>query len=179
MDPRLPTNVRLVLVIHHRELKKPSNTGMVAVRSLENSEYHTVGLLNRPLDYSEVVQEGATNLMLFPGPDAKILTPELCQTFSRPIRLIVPDGNWGQGTRMGRRLLQQRNISCVTLPHAGPSQFVLRRESEDRPQGLATCEAIARAYTLLESPEAGQHIFDAFVSFYHQIRAAHRRDSGI
>ena len=175
MNPLIHTDVRLVLMIHHRELKKPSNTGMVAVRCLENSEYHTIGLLDRPMNYLDVIHEDVTNLMLFPSPDATTLTPEFCQTLSKPLRLIVPDGNWGQATRMGRRILQQTNIPCVTLPDSGPTKYELRRESEDRPQGLATCEAIARAYTLLESVQAGQHIQDAFIAIYHQIRAAHRR----
>lgn len=171
----IDTDVRLVLVIHHREWKKPTNTGMIAVRSLVNSECHIVGRPEEPLKYSDVILEYATNLMLFPSPDAKILTPELCKVYEHPLRLIVPDGNWGQATRMGRRLLQQSGIQCVTLPDQGPGQFILRREAEDRPQGLATCEAIARAYAILENREAAQHILNEFELFYHQIRSGQRR----
>lgn len=175
MSAPIDTDVRLVLLIHHREWKKPTNTGMIAVRSLTNSECHVVGRLDNPLNYSDVILEDVMHLMLFPSPHAEVLTPEHCKSYARPLRLIVPDGNWGQATRMGRRLLQHANIPCVTLPDTGPGQFILRREAEDRPQGLATCEAIARAYALLEHAGAARHIMSEFETFYNQIRSGQRR----
>jgi DTW domain-containing protein YfiP len=49
---------------------------------------------------------------------------------------------------------------CVTLPRGAPSRYRLRAEAHE--EGLATAEAIARAYGILEGPDVQRAIEAAF-----------------
>lgn len=160
--PRVENLTRLVLVIHHREIRKPTNTGALAARCLTSSEIHVTGAIGKPTDYATVAPEGATNLFLFPSETAEMLSPEFVSRLRGPVRLIVPDGNWGQAGRVRRRLTRGAPITDVILPPGPPSEYRLRREAVGRPEGLATLEAIARAYAVLEGPKVSEPLLEIF-----------------
>jgi DTW domain-containing protein YfiP len=160
--PRLETSTRLVLVIHHREIRKPTNTGALAARCLANSEVHVTGVLGRPTDYARLGASVGTNLYLFPSPDAPVLTPALRDALPRPFRLIVPDGNWGQAGRVRRKLASGPAITDVALMEGPRSTYRLRREAAGREDGLATLEAIARAYAVLEGEAVSAALLQLF-----------------
>lgn len=147
--PRIETRTRLVLVIHHTEIRKPTNTGHLGAACLVNSEVHVRGREGAP---REAIQwKDRTPLLLFPYEDeAKPLEP-----VDGPVSLIVPDGNWRQASKVRARVPGLKNVRCVTLPPGPPSIYRLR--SEAHPTGLATIEAIARAMGILE----GRHVQDA------------------
>jgi DTW domain-containing protein YfiP len=63
---------------------------------------------------------------------------------------VVPDGNWRQASRMGRRLPGLEHAEMVRLPEGVKTRWGIRRESHSG--GLATFEAIARALGIIESP---------------------------
>lgn len=141
---------RLVLVMHHREQVKPTATGPLALAALPNSELRIQGRQDHPLDCSDLAVPGRRLLFLFPGDDAPVLSQELLATDQRPVTLVVPDGTWGQAARMTRRLPGLEQAAMVSLPAGPPTTWGIRREHH--PQGLATFEAIARAFGILESP---------------------------
>jgi DTW domain-containing protein YfiP len=74
--------------------------------------------------------------------------------------LIVPDGTWRQASKVRKRLRGLDDVPCVTLPPGPPSRYRLRFESRD--DGLATIEAIARAFGILE----GSHIEEALLGVF-------------
>jgi DTW domain-containing protein YfiP len=165
LTPRVESLTRLVLIIHRREILKPTNTGALAVRSLVNSEMHVRGTEGLPLDYSVIAPSDAHNLYLFPADDAVPLSPELGATLratGRPVRLIVPDGNWGQAARVGKKVRGQPSITKVSLPPGPPSSYGLRREAKPRPDGLATLEAISRAFAALEGEHVSEPLLEIF-----------------
>ena len=156
--PRIETKTRLVLVIHHTEIRKPTNTGHLGAACLVNSEVHVrgrEGAPSRPIEWGET-----TPLLLFPHEgEAEPLAP-----VPGPVTLIVPDGNWRQASKVRARVPGLRDVRCVTLPPGPPSMYRLR--SEPHPAGLATIEAIARAMGILEGPhvqEALERVFRAMV----------------
>ena len=51
-------------------------------------------------------------------------------------------------------------VPCAVLPPGAPSTYRLRHEA--RPGGLATAEAIARAFGLLEGPEVEAALLRVF-----------------
>jgi DTW domain-containing protein len=164
--PRIETRTRLVLVIHRAEIRKPTNTGHLATRALVNSEVHVRGHEGEPSPPVHAAEDGRQPVLLFPAPDAAILTPALVASFSgRPVTLIVPDGNWRQASKVRARVPGLRAIPCVTLPPGPPSLYRLR--SEAHPNGLATVEAIARALEILEDDARVrtllEHLFRAMV----------------
>ncbi len=148
--PRLVTRTRLVLLVHYREARKPTTTGLLAARCLTNSEVHIVGDLARPLP--ALALAGAA--LLYPYDDAVPITEVA------PATLVVPDGNWRQASKMRRRVPGLAALPCVTLPESGGTEYRLR--AEPKAGGLATLEAIARALAILEGPDLVAPMLDVF-----------------
>jgi DTW domain-containing protein YfiP len=145
MIPRAQTRTRLVLVIHRFEDRKPTNTGRLATLCLPNSEILVRGHEDRPSAPIPVGPE-TQPLLLFPAEDALPIEP-FAQS-ARPVTLIVPDGTWRQASKVRSRVPGLRDVPCVTLPQGERSQYRLR--FDPHAQGLATIEAIARAFAILE-----------------------------
>lgn len=148
--PRYVLDTRIVLVMHRRELKKPTATGPLALEALPNSELRIHGHQDRPLDFSDLNIPERRTLLLYPGDDASILSRSFLDQDSRPVTLVVPDGNWRQAARMGRRLPGLELAEMVRLPEGVKTRWGLRRENHA--EGLATFEAIASALGIIESP---------------------------
>jgi tRNA pseudouridine65 synthase len=149
--PRFDLATRVVLIMHHREVSRTTATGPLALRALVNGELHVHGARDAPLDLTALHGQGRRVMLLFPGDDARPLTPELLAEDPRPVTLIVPDGNWRQASRAAKRIPGLAQAEPVVLVEGTPSQYRLRREP--REGGLATFEAIARALGVLESPD--------------------------
>jgi len=149
--PRLPTRTRVVVIIHQLELSKPTNTGVVAARCLENARvvYRGRGPDDQPgADLREIVSGPARSVVLFPHPDATPL--EALRGRGEDVQLVVPDGTWSQAARMRRRLEVLGGLPCVALPaRAGTAD---RLRAAPRPDRLATLEALAVALGILEGP---------------------------
>lgn len=163
--PRIESATKLVLLIHQSELRKTTNTGMLAARCLVQSEVHVIGEAGRPLDHSRLFASEATQLVLFPTPDAVTLASDWVASLRRPIRLIVPDGHWGQAAKIQRKLSRQANLHYVTLPDGPPSAYGLRRPAKNVRAGLSTLEAIARALAVLEGPKVSAPLDEIFRTF--------------
>jgi DTW domain-containing protein YfiP len=140
--PRLDTRTRLILIIHRYEDRKPTNTGRLAAECLAGSEVVVRGGLDAPAA-PFAIPPGTRPVLLFPDDHAVPLQPS-----AEPTTLIVPDGTWRQAQRVRTRVPGLRDVACVTLPPGPPSRYRLR--TEPRPGGLATMEAIARAFGILE-----------------------------
>ena len=103
--PRLSTRTRVIMVVHQLEAPKPTNTGVVAARCLENSAviYRGRAPGEAEVDLLEPhLAPGAEPLLLFPHAEARPL--ETWRGSQRPVQLIVPDGTWSQAARTRRRL---------------------------------------------------------------------------
>lgn len=159
-----PTRTRVALVMHHREVKKSTNTGRLALLMLENSVCFVRGRAEEPADLSELGDPSRRNFVLFPREDAVELTPGLVASDPRPVTLIVPDGTWGQARRAVRREPALRAATAVLPPDDGPTRYRLRDEPIEG--GLGTAEAIARALGVLEGAEVRrelERVFDLMV----------------
>ncbi len=153
--PRIETKTRLVLVIHRYEDRKPTNTGRLATECLVNSEVVVrghEGAPSAPLTFTPDVQP----VFLFPHEGA--IPIERFADSARPVTLIVPDGSWRQASKVSKRVPGMRDVPCVTLPRGAPSTYRLRVDAHE--EGLATIEAIARAFRILEG-ERGDAVHDA------------------
>jgi DTW domain-containing protein YfiP len=157
--PRLQTRTRLILLVHYREARKPTNTGQLAARCLERSSVEVVGQRGRLIEAPVIRDE--IPLLMFPDEDAVPI--DRYAASDQPVALFVPDGNWRQAAKMRRRGPGLGAMQCVTLPDAGPSGYRLRREP--RAGGLATLEAIARALGILEG-DAGPAIEAAMLAVF-------------
>ena len=158
--PRYTLETRLVLVMHRREHKKTTATGPLALEVLPNSELRIHGHQDRPLDFSDLNIPERRTLLLYPGDDVPILNRNFLDQDNRAVTLVVPDGNWRQASRMGRRLPGLGHAEMVRLPEGPQTRWGLRKENHS--EGLATFEAIARALGIIESPSVQSGMEDLF-----------------
>ena len=163
--PRLEVTTKLIIVASRRELQIPTNTGRLAAQCLVPSVLLTRGLADQTFDLAAHLPPRLPStgpaLLLYPAPDAVILNQEFLQRLgTRPSALVVPDGNWRQTTKMRRRDPVMAGLTAVTLPSDAPSAYQVRKET--KAGGLATIEAIARAYGVLEGDSVRQALESIF-----------------
>ncbi len=149
------TRTKVSLVLPQLETQKPTNTGMLAVHCLGNSDvFHRCNGEPEP----EVLDPAYQPLLLFPSEGAVCLSQ--WADGPKPLQLIVPDGTWRQASKMRRRVPCLREVPCVLLPPGPPSCYQLRGgQPESR---LATMEAVARALGLLEGAAVQTHLEHIF-----------------
>jgi DTW domain-containing protein YfiP len=161
--PRIEVATRLVLVMHRDEERKTTNTGRIAALSLVGSEVLPYGgggdgdVPHRP-DFGAAVP-----LVLGLGEGAEVLTADHGR--GRPVALVVPDGTWRQAGKVCKRVAWITELPRVGLPSGPPSLYAVRRT--DKPGALATMEAVARAFGILEGPEVQdelERVFKVLVS---------------
>ncbi len=140
--------------------KKVTATGPLALEVLSNSELRIHGHQDRPLDFGDLAVGERRVLLLYPGDEAPVLNRSFLDRDCRPVTLVVPDGNWRQAARMGKRLPGLENSEMVRLPEGPPTGWGIRKENHV--EGLATFEAIARAFGILESPDVQSGMEDIF-----------------
>ncbi len=158
--PRLDLATRLILVMHRREWAKPTATGPLALAVLPNSELRLQGYREQPLDFRDLDTGERRTLLLYPGEGVQVLNRSFLSGDPRPVNLVVPDGNWRQAARMGRRLPGLEHAEMVRLPEGAKTAWGIRRECH--PEGLATFEAIARALGIIESADVQERMEEVF-----------------
>lgn len=146
--PRLDLTTRVCLIIHHRELTRSSNTGLLALRALVNSEMRVRGDGRESLDLSDLAESRYRTLLFYPAPDAVELTAELVAQSSTPIQLLVPDGTWRQASKIHYRHGELKNLPRVKI--AKPDAAIYSLRTQHRPEGMATLQAIAHGLGVIE-----------------------------
>lgn len=137
--PTVVTQTRIVIVRHHLERWRSSNSGRLAHLALPNSE---------------IIEHGGPGgvAVLSPLPGAWLVFPEGEPATTSPVpppqTLVVLDATWSQARRMFRKLVGLRGLPILRLPDA-PMPAARLRESPS-PGRVSTIEAIARALRLIE-----------------------------
>ena len=148
----IDTKTRMTLIVHAKELKRTTNTGRLAVQILKNSEMKIRGQTKEALDLSSLITEDYQSLLFYPGEGAIELTKSYVQGFTKPIHLMVPDGNWRQASKVAIRHRELDSIPRVMIKTANQATEHLRAESSD--EGMATLQAIAEAFKIIEGDSA-------------------------
>lgn len=146
--PSLALATKVIVVIAHREIHVPTNTGRLATQALVNSAILVHGIQGSICDLSVHLRPDRQALLLYPGEDAELLTSEVVQRYGGNVDLVVPDGNWRKTSKMRRRIPGMDVLPTVRLAPGAPSAYRVRRETKS--EGLATIEAIARALGVIE-----------------------------
>jgi DTW domain-containing protein YfiP len=97
--PLLELETRVVVLMHHRELKLSTNTGTLACLALSNSAVHVRGIPNEPIRAEDVVPKRGEALLLYPSGEAEVLDESFARSLVRPVTLVVPDGTWRQARK--------------------------------------------------------------------------------
>jgi DTW domain-containing protein YfiP len=142
---------KVCLVIHHRELSRSSNTGLLAIRALVNSEVRVRGEHREALDLQDVLTNQYRSFLFYPSTDAIELNQALVMQEARPIQLLVPDGTWRQARKIHSRHRELRGLPRVKISTPNNSIFQLRAQS--KPERMATLQAIAHGLGIIEGDE--------------------------
>ena len=134
--PTIATRTRVVIVRHHREQHRSSNTGRLAHLALPNSEIIDYG--GRCVAELPAL-EGAW--LLFPGGGSGM-------PVEPPKQLVVLDATWSQARRMFLKIAALRGLPILQLA-PGPMAAARLRKAPG-PGMVSTIEAIARALEQLE-----------------------------
>ncbi len=154
--PRLSTSTRVIVIMHHAEAMRQSNTGRLVPVALESGEIRLRGRPGRPLETGGLVSGDRRTLLLFPGEEAEDLGPDLLERDPRPVTLVVPDGSWNHARKVSYRVPALRRVEQVRIPYTGGSTYALRRQP--RRDKLATLEAVARALGIIEDEGIGRQL---------------------
>lgn len=158
--PTLQLATRVCLVIHAKELKRTTNTGRLALKALVNSEMRVRGDSREALDLSDLLVPEYRTLLFYPSDDALELNEEFIRQDSRPMQLIVPDGNWRQASKVHYRHHELKDVPRVMIKTPNRAKFHLR--AENTPEGMATLQAIAHALGIIE----GEDVKSALLALY-------------
>ncbi len=158
--PSISLRTRVLLIIHAKELKRTTNTGQLAIKALVNSEMKIRGEKNNHLHLDEIVTPDYHPLLFFPSDEANELTTSLVTKFTKPILLIVPDGNWRQASKVNKRYPELDGIQRIKLTTKNTATAFLRKENTDH--GMATLQAIALALGIIE----GEAIKNQLMNLY-------------
>jgi DTW domain-containing protein YfiP len=165
--PCVVTRTRIVIVRHHLERFRSSNSGRLAHLALPNSE---------------IVEHGGQGgvAVLPPLTGAWLMFPEGEPVSAAPVppprQLIVLDATWSQARRMYRKLAALRGLPILRLPDA-PMPAARLRESP-APGRVSTLEAIARALRLIEGDAAAAPLEALFARAVERAAATGRNVPG-
>ncbi len=166
----------IALVMHRREVNKPSNTGGLAMQLFPNSRRYVRGLTQGSADLGDLEAPDRRTWLLFPSEQAEVLTRELVTEDDRPITLVVPDGTWAQTRRAVRREPVMCRARHVLAPPGPRTRYRLRQEHVHG--GLATAEAMARALGVIEGEAAQRALEQLFEAHVERVlrERSHRRE---
>lgn len=159
--PRIELATKICLVIHHRELTRSSNTGLLAARALVNSEVRVRGAGRDTLDLKNALTPQYRTFLLYPSPDAVDLLDALAVHDARPIQLIVPDGTWRQARKLHSRHAELNGVARVKV--GVPNDLTYQLRAQRQPGRMATLQAIAHALGVIE----GASVRDQLMQLYH------------
>jgi len=159
--PRIELSTRICLVVHHRELRRSSNTGLLALRALVNSEMRIRGETKDVLDLSDLITSRYRTFLFYPSENAVELNKELVAQDPTPIQLIVPDGTWRQARKVHYRHPELNNVERVKIRTPNRSMFQLR--AQHKPERMGTLQAIAQGLGVIE----GDLVEAQLMKLYH------------
>jgi DTW domain-containing protein len=158
--PRIQLRTKVCLIIHHRELSRSSNTGLLAIRALANSEVRVRGEQREPLDLKDLLTGQYRSFLFYPSADAIELDQGLVMQEEAPIQLLVPDGTWRQARKIHSRQPELRDLPRVKISAPNHSTFQLRAQS--KPERMATLQAIAHGLGIIEGDKVQAQLMELY-----------------
>lgn len=160
--PSLNARTKLSLIIHYKEMRRTTNTGLLAAKALVNSEVVVRGKIGDPLDLRTVLDPRFRTVLFFPSEDAIDLNEDFVRQSEKPIQLLVPDGNWRQASKIHYRHREIEHLPRIMIK--APNREVRRLRKEILPEGMATLQAIAEAMGVIE----GAALKNELLRLYHR-----------
>lgn len=144
----VPSRVRVIVVRHCAEINKTSNTGRLVSQALSNSVLVDHGVPEHTLDLTGLL--GPAPWVLAAGAVPPAVPPPVDT-------LVVIDATWTGARGMRWRVPPLAQVPTLSLP-APLVAPVRRMRRGDRPEQMATIEAVAAALEFLGEPEPAAHL---------------------
>lgn len=163
--PTIHCKTRVSLIIHASEFGRSSNTGRRLAEILPNSEVSIQGSLEGPPLSQSLTLGDAHGVIIFPGRQAKPLTPERIGRLQETVRsgkltLFVPDGNWNQATHMMKRIPLLANLPAIELTNQQLGALRMRQNMQIG--RMSTFEAVAKVLGLIEDPTIEERLMEYY-----------------
>ena len=143
--PMVATKTRFIIVRHHKESGRSSNSARLAALAMPNCTIVDHGEPGRALEIPDFSRDNAW--LLWPEGEPRSTRPE-----PAPATVVVVDATWSQARRMRQRIEAVRGLPPLRLPDLPVTTHRMRASPG---QGMvSTIEAIAGAVRLLESDAA-------------------------
>lgn len=162
------SRVDVLLVLHHDEVFKPTNSGRLIADILPDNTFacewsrmdptaEVLALLNDPERFC---------VLIFPLDEtAEVVDPAAGKGFpsDKQITLVMLDGTWRQARKMRRASAWLRDLPILPLPEGGRAGYRVRQAVE--PGQLSTAEAAACALKLCGEETVAGILVDYFSVF--------------
>jgi DTW domain-containing protein YfiP len=162
----LRCDLDLVLLLHHDEIFKPTNSGRLIADLLPANTYafewsrtepdpELLRLLAEPERYP---------VLVFPGGEGRLVhreRPSLAQ--GQRLTLILLDGTWKQAGKMARASPWLAHLPFMCIADPEPGTYAVRQAIRDGQ--LATAEAAAELLKVCGEVTAGEALRDYFAVF--------------
>lgn len=116
---------------------------------------HIRGGRQGQLNLSPLLSPEFDSYVLFPTPDA-IEVDKLRLNKSKPVQLIVSDGNWRQAGKINTRHPELQHLPRIKVRPPNQAGHHLRKEHFT--EGLSTLEAIALALMVIEDESVSERL---------------------
>lgn len=155
------------VLMHHRELSRPSSTGHLIERSVTGARCH-LWRSERGLEVKDVNADGREVWVLHP---AGRPMPEAAEPQS--VRIVLLDGSWNEAGKLARATVGWGRR--VSLPMSGESRFWLRSQQEGG--RFSTAETLLFLYRAFGLERAWQSLNLAFeLHVYASLRSRGRKE---
>ena len=167
--PTAASNIDFVLLMHRKELFKPTNTGRLIVDVFPTTRAFVWNRLQAPEDLKAMLRDPAREcFVVFPGEEsaknARKVVHSLPPT-NKKITLIVLDGTWKQCSRMVGLSRWLDGIPCLSLPETLVRSYAVRDSGKsDR---FSTAEA-AISCLLLAGEEYPARVLQHYFTVFNQ-----------
>jgi DTW domain-containing protein YfiP len=161
--PTVPTRTKVCVIRHVTEVHVMSNTGRLASLLMPNCRIVEFG---PDIAFDEADALAGEPWLLYPGVHRELPQP-------KPDCLVVLDASFRRAKRMYRRIEGLRRLPQLALP--APVVVPHRLRQPPREDGMSTIEAIAAGLSLVEDPNIGAALLDAYSEFVKRADSAHGR----
>jgi DTW domain-containing protein len=167
---QFPTPLQIDVLMHHRELYRPSSTGHLVNRIIAGSRQH-LWRRERHLTADDVKVPGRDLWILHPKgePMPRSIPPE-------SIQLLLIDGSWRETSAIAQEIGTWGRL--VNLPMAGESRYWLRTQADGG--RFSTAEALLFVFKEFGLTLAHEELFAQFeLHVYASLRARGSKEAAL
>ncbi len=167
-----PSLIQFFLLIHERELSRPTNTGHLVMQAITNTRQAVWARRQPPLDLINDIQSGRLVYLVFPAEWAQ--APAIATLPDSQVLLVLLDATWQEARKIYRQSSYLQSLPVLSLMPTYPSTFTLRRHQ--RPGHLSTAEVVT--HILAQYGDTAQTsvfntYYEQFLTHYKASRYGH------